>query len=174
MSLYDAPVFQSQHVTVVESIENPFVGSAGSIRIPPTGSTEKTTHATPGTFVTVTSFASDGENGPASAGVTPDYANNKLTVGADGLYKFVVTFTYTGAANTTYTFRVYNITAATHVAGAYMAQKVGSQGENHIGALHGLEEASADDEFRLEVTAGGAEKAFTILYASFSVEKVGD
>ena len=69
-------------------------------------------------------------NGPA-LGVVPDFANNELTIGIDGVYEGIGMFMFSGSANKTYVMAMYANVGAGWVDGGApkIVRKLGTGGD---------------------------------------------
>ncbi len=106
----------------------------------------------------------------AASGVTPDYANNQVTVGSTGIYLVWVQLSFSGSLNTEFQAHL-RVNGDEQVEG--MHRKLGTGGDVGSASFIALKSLTADDVLTIyvESDAGGG-ASFTPTDAQFVVLRV--
>jgi hypothetical protein len=107
----------------------------------------------------------------ASSGVTPDHANDKLTIGVDADYHVTFDVSLLGSANRTFTFQLYK--GGAPVAGAFTKRKLSGGTDVGSCSLQTVAAFVASDELDIRVSADQDGQSITIQSGVFSVKRAG-
>lgn len=140
------------------------VGDYGEISIDDNGSGQ--TLDTSGQWYKITQFDTNGE----SSGMTPDQANNKITVARAGTYTVTFSCSFNGTASTVYHFDIYVDGAPQH----QLAMERGIGTANDVGAVSitGFIVAGAGEDVEIYVSADGNTKNYLQGHANLNVRAI--
>lgn len=109
-------------------------------------------------------------NGASSAGVTPDFANNKITLANAGTYLVLAVVSFSGSNNATFHFHAYLDAVEQTQAG--MKRKLSTGGDIGAAPLVGIVTATAGQEVTIRVNADAAGKSLTLDEAALVVVRL--
>lgn len=124
-----------------------------------------------GTTTTPAPITAFDQNSPA-AGVTPDSANDKLTIDADadGDYLIICQLSFSGTNNASFEFEFYLNGSPT---GYKMDRKLGSGGDVGSGTMFGLASIAAADEIEVYVAAVSGTPTIVVEQAQLFAIRIG-
>jgi len=121
-----------------------------------------------GSYATLSQFDS---NGPSSSLVTPDAANNKITVTGTGFYYVTFSLSFSGTGSTTWEGHVFwNGTEEANIA---FKRRVGSGGDIGVIAAAGIiDVTTGSTDFDVRVQPDGASKDIVVEEAQLCVFRI--
>ena len=127
-----------------------------------------TTQTVQTTFADISGFSSSGLDELSSA----DHANNKITVGATGVYMAMFSVSFTGTNGSTFTCQLKNTTQGTVYANCKLNRKVSNHSAIGSASFSGIISADAADDITVQVKSDASSDSFTPSEMSFSIHKL--
>lgn len=117
------------------------------------------------TAAKMTGFSANG----ISSGTTPDYTNNQITLGSDGIYLVFLQVSFTGTASKTFECQIRNNDGNTNY---HSNRKLGATGDVGSASCLALLSCSANDVMSVYVLSSDGGSSFTINEAQLVVYRI--